>query len=105
LGDVLSILAGDFAQGEIAGQQVTQGMWLLIAAITLTPIIMVVLSLVLPYLAGSLGLHCGSSTLGHLQSDRLALRWGVRQLPDRCEHHLLCTDRLVRVDVVAGSGL
>lgn len=47
---------------------------------TLTPIIMVVLSLVLPYPAGSLGLHCGSSALGHLQSDRLALRWGVRQL-------------------------
>jgi hypothetical protein len=73
---VLSIFAGDFAQGEIAGEQVTQGMWLLIAAITLTPIIMVVLSLVLPYPSGSLGLHCGNSSLGHLQSDRLALRWG-----------------------------
>ena len=30
----------------------------------------------LPARAGSLGLHCGSSALGHLQSDGLALRWG-----------------------------
>ncbi len=49
LGDVLRIFAGDFTQGEIAGQKATQGMWLLIAAIMLTPIIMGVLSLVLPY--------------------------------------------------------
>jgi NADPH:quinone reductase-like Zn-dependent oxidoreductase len=103
LGDVLSTFAGDFAHEEIAGQQVAQGIWLLIAAITLTPIIMVVLSLVLPYPVGSLGLHCGGSALGHLQSDRLALRWGVRQLPGRRERRLLCIDRLVRV-VVAGSG-
>ncbi len=49
LGDVLRIFAGDVTPGEIAGKPVTQGMWLLIAAIMLTPIIMVVLSLVLPY--------------------------------------------------------
>ena len=49
LGDVLRIFAGDFTAGEIAGKPVTQGMWLLIAAIMLTPIIMVVLSLILPY--------------------------------------------------------
>ena len=49
LGDVLRIFAGHFTAGEIAGKPVTQGMWLLIAAIMLTPIIMVVLSLVLPY--------------------------------------------------------
>ncbi len=49
LGDVLRIFAGDFTQGEIAGKAATQGMWLLIAAIMLTPIVMVVLSLVLPY--------------------------------------------------------
>jgi len=49
LGDVLRIFAGDFTQGEIAGQQATQGMWPLIAAIMLTPIIMVVLSLVLQF--------------------------------------------------------
>ncbi len=49
LGDVLRIFAGDFTKGEIAGKPVTQGMWLLIAAIMVTPIIMIVLSLVLPY--------------------------------------------------------
>ena len=49
LGDVIRIFAGDITPGEIAGKPVTQGMWLLIAAIMLTPIIMVVLSLVLPY--------------------------------------------------------
>ena len=49
LGDVLRIFAGDFTAGEIAGKPVTQGMWLLMAAIMLTPIIMVVLSLILPY--------------------------------------------------------
>ena len=49
LGDVLRIFAGDFTAGEIAGKPMTQGMWLLIAAIMLTPIIMVVLSLILPY--------------------------------------------------------
>ena len=49
LGDVLRIFAGDITPGEVAGKPVTQGRWLLIAAIMLTPIIMVVLSLVLPY--------------------------------------------------------
>jgi hypothetical protein len=49
LGDVLRIFAGDVTAGEILGKSVTQGMWLLIAAIMLTPIIMVVLSLILPY--------------------------------------------------------
>jgi len=49
LGDLLRIFAGDFTPGEIAGKPVTQGTWLLIAAIMLTPIVMVVLSLLLPY--------------------------------------------------------
>jgi hypothetical protein len=50
LGDVLRIFAGDFESGKIAGGfQPTQGMWLLIAVIMLIPIIMVVLSLTLPY--------------------------------------------------------
>ena len=49
LGDVLRILAGDVTAGEIAGKPASQGMWLLIAAIMLTPIVMVVLTLVLPY--------------------------------------------------------
>lgn len=49
LGDVLRIFAGDYVAGELAGRPATQGMWLLVAVIMLTPIIMLVLSLVLPY--------------------------------------------------------
>jgi hypothetical protein len=49
LGDVLRIFAGDFKAGEMMGQKVTQGMWLGIAIFMLLPIIMLFLSLTLPY--------------------------------------------------------
>ena len=50
LGDVLRIFAGDFETGQFAGgMPATQGMWLLIAVIMLVPIVMVVLTLTLPY--------------------------------------------------------
>jgi len=49
LGDVLRIFAGDATPGEIMGTQPTQGIWLLIAAIMLVPIVMVVLTLTLPF--------------------------------------------------------
>jgi hypothetical protein len=50
LGDVLRIFAGDFETGKLAGGfQSTQAMWLLIAVIMLNPILMVVLTLTLPY--------------------------------------------------------
>lgn len=49
LGDVIRIFAGDFTAGELAGRAATPGMWLAVAAIMLTPIVMSVLSLVLPY--------------------------------------------------------
>jgi hypothetical protein len=49
LGDVLRVVAGDMTPGEIGGRAASQGMWLGIAAIMLVPIVMVVLSLVLPY--------------------------------------------------------
>lgn len=49
LGDVLRIFAGDFKAGELAGRPAPPWMWLMIAAVMLTPIIMVVLSLVVPY--------------------------------------------------------
>ena len=49
LGDVLRIYAGDFVAGEIGGQPVAKSMWLLVAVIMLVPIVMLVLSLVLPY--------------------------------------------------------
>jgi len=49
LGDVLRGFAGDVTPGEIGGRKASQGMWLGIAVIMLIPIIMVVLSLTLPY--------------------------------------------------------
>jgi hypothetical protein len=49
LGDVLRIFAGHIVPGEIQGKPVSQRMWLLIAVIMLVPIIMLILSLTLPY--------------------------------------------------------
>lgn len=49
LGDVLRIFAGDFSAGEMGGQEASQWMWLLAAAAMLIPIVMIVLSLTLPY--------------------------------------------------------
>ena len=48
LGDVLRIFTGDVTLGEIQGVPYTQGMALGIAALMVIPILMVVLSLVLP---------------------------------------------------------
>ncbi|MHA2203746.1 MAG: DUF6326 family protein [Candidatus Hodarchaeales archaeon] len=49
LGDVLRIFAGDFTAGEIEGVKMTQVMLLGIAIFMLIPIVMVLLSLTLPY--------------------------------------------------------
>lgn len=49
LGDVLRIYSGDFKEGELGGKQISQKMWLGIAILMLIPIIMVLLSLILPY--------------------------------------------------------
>ena len=50
LGDVLRIFSGDFnTPGEIGGMKVTQPMWLGIAILMVTPIVMVILSLTLGY--------------------------------------------------------
>jgi len=49
LGDVLRLMAGDVTPGELGGRAASQGMWLGIAVIMLIPIVMVVLSLTLPY--------------------------------------------------------
>ena len=49
LGDVLRIFAGDFEAGTIQGAQATPAMWMVAALVMLVPIVMVVLSLVLPY--------------------------------------------------------
>lgn len=49
LGDVLRIFAGDFEAGAIDGKEVGSGMYLGMAVIMLIPIVMVVLSLTLPF--------------------------------------------------------
>jgi hypothetical protein len=51
LGDVLRIFSGDFKAGEIGGQQITQGMYLGLAALMVIPVVMVFLSLTLPHKA------------------------------------------------------
>ena len=48
LGDVMRIFVGDFVPGEIEGANITQGMALGMAGLMVIPILMVVLSLVLP---------------------------------------------------------
>jgi len=48
-GDVLRIYAGDFVTGELAGRPAPPWLWVLIAAIMITPIVMIALSLVVPY--------------------------------------------------------
>ncbi|UCF28568.1 MAG: hypothetical protein JSW42_02475 [Chloroflexota bacterium] len=48
-GDVLRIFAGDITPGEVLGRQASQGMWLLISVLFLIPIVMLVLTLTLPY--------------------------------------------------------
>ena len=49
LGDVLRIFSGDAKPGEVLGRQATQGMWLLISILFLIPIVMLVLTLTVPY--------------------------------------------------------
>ena len=49
LGDVLRIFSGDFKGGEMGGLKASQGMYLGMAVLFVIPIIMVFLSLTLPY--------------------------------------------------------
>jgi hypothetical protein len=49
LGDVLRLMAGDVVPGEMAGKPATGAMWLGAALIMLVPIVMLVLSLTLPF--------------------------------------------------------
>ena len=49
LGDVLRIFSGDFVAGEIVGMQTNQTMFLGMAVLFVIPIVMVFLSLTLPY--------------------------------------------------------
>jgi hypothetical protein len=50
LGDVIRIFAGDYEAGAfIGGMRNPQAMWMLVAVIMLVPILMVVLTLTVPY--------------------------------------------------------
>ena len=49
LGDVLRIFAGDFETGEMDGKPATGAMWMAAAVLMLIPIVMVVMSLTVPY--------------------------------------------------------
>lgn len=49
LGDVMRIFAGDFVAGEMDGFQVTQMMWLGLAALMLIPILMIYTTMTAPY--------------------------------------------------------
>ncbi len=49
LGDVLRIFSGDFSAGEIGDMQISQGMYLGMAILMVIPVVMVFLSLTLPY--------------------------------------------------------
>ncbi|MCJ7701721.1 MAG: DUF6326 family protein [Anaerolineales bacterium] len=51
LGDVLRIFSGDFNAGEIGDMQISQGMYLGMAILMVIPVVMVFLSLTLPYKA------------------------------------------------------
>ncbi len=49
LGDVIRVFSGSFTPGEIDGRQVSQTMWFGVAIVMVIPIIMVVLSILLPF--------------------------------------------------------
>lgn len=49
LGDVLRIFSGDFKPGELDGTPATQGMYFGIAVLMVIPIVMIVLTLTVPY--------------------------------------------------------
>lgn len=51
LGDVLRIFSGDFVAGEMGGMQISQEIYLVAAIVIVIPIVMVFLSLTLPYKA------------------------------------------------------
>ena len=49
LGDVLRIFSGDFVAGKVGGMEISQGLYLGLAVLLVIPVVMVFLSLTLPY--------------------------------------------------------
>ena len=99
LGDVLRLFAGDITPGELGGRKASQGMWLGIAVIMLIPIVMVVLSLTLPYPAIGWVNIVVAVLVVVFNLVRLAVRGPLRQLPDPCELRLQRLDRLERLEL------
>ena len=52
LGDVLRIFSGEFEAGQVSGMQMGQGLYLALAILMVIPVLMVFLSLTLPYKVG-----------------------------------------------------
>jgi hypothetical protein len=93
-GDVLRMFAGDVVLGEIDGVKFTQGMALGIAALMVIPILMVVLSLVLPY------------TINRWANIIVAAGWflfnlaGIRNYPGHYDKFLLAVSMVFNVITV-----
>ena len=108
LGDVLRIFSGDadeFMAGGFNGVPVTQGMWLGMAGLMLIPIVMVVLSLTVPYPAIRWITLVAAAGLVPPERRRIAhLSGPLRQVLDRCRAGLQPGDHLVRMDL-APAGL
>ena len=100
LGDVLRIFSGDFKAGEIMGTQVTQTMWLGIAALMVLPIVMIVLTLTLGQPANRWLNIIVAVFFFLLQSGRAAdVSVVVRPFSAPCEPRVQRHDGLVRVEL------
>jgi hypothetical protein len=99
-GDVLSILAGDYGPGKLFGDtEPTQGMWLFIAAIMLTPIVMVVLSLTLKYPAIRWANIVVPILVVVFNLFGLPYPGAYENFPDLCELCVECTDHMVCMEL------
>lgn len=94
LGDVMRIFAGDFVPGEMNGEKATQSMWMMAAILMLIPIIMVSLSLILPYpINGWISIICSA----FLFIFNLA---GVRTYPSYFDRFLIVVGLVFNVLIV-----
>lgn len=65
LGDVIRIFSGDTKPGEIEGKKVSQAVWLGISVVMLMPILMILVSIFLPY-STSRGVNIAAAVLWFL---------------------------------------
>jgi predicted ferric reductase len=99
-GDVLRIFSGDFVAGEVEGMQITQAMYLGMAALMVIPIVMVFLSLTLKYKANRWTNIILAIFFFCFQSHRVAyIPFSLRQIPDYCRTGVQCADCLAHLEV------